>query len=283
MRFSRLLLALALPFLAACATDSTAPRPAGTPVNTSPPAAPVAAESSKNTRNILAALKLADATVESRVRQILDAHFAAHAAWHRQNDPALTTLWHAFDTARAAKDTPGADATLEKIAAVYTGFRPTRLQTFTALSPLLSPAEIERIEDVLTIDKVTVTYDAYLEIFPGLTAEQKTVVLRELKAARSEAIDAGSMKEKSAFFKKYKIRIEEGYFPTQGIDAQSHRRLFAIRARASTRLWYEKPAAKWEEALPVGSGRLGAMVFGGTSEERIQFNEDTLWTSPVIG
>jgi alpha-L-fucosidase 2 len=43
-------------------------------------------------------------------------------------------------------------------------------------------------------------------------------------------------------------------------------------------LWYPKPAAKWEEALPVGSGRLGAMVFGGTASERIQFNEDTLWT-----
>lgn len=43
-------------------------------------------------------------------------------------------------------------------------------------------------------------------------------------------------------------------------------------------LWYAQPAAKWDEALPVGSGRLGAMVFGGTAEERIQFNEDTLWT-----
>lgn len=43
-------------------------------------------------------------------------------------------------------------------------------------------------------------------------------------------------------------------------------------------LWYLQPAAKWDEALPIGSGRLGAMVFGGTAEERIQFNEDTLWT-----
>jgi alpha-L-fucosidase 2 len=43
-------------------------------------------------------------------------------------------------------------------------------------------------------------------------------------------------------------------------------------------LWYGQPAQKWVEALPVGSGRLGAMVFGGTVDERIQFNEDTLWT-----
>src|SRR5687767_13044852 len=54
--------------------------------------------------------------------------------------------------------------------------------------------------------------------------------------------------------------------------------LSAAASASDLQLWYKQPAAKWEEALPVGSGRLGAMVFGGTSEERIQFNEDTLWT-----
>src|SRR5258708_1401837 len=43
------------------------------------------------------------------------------------------------------------------------------------------------------------------------------------------------------------------------------------------RLWYAQPAQKWTEALPVGNGRIGAMVFGGTFDERNQFNEDTLW------
>lgn len=43
-------------------------------------------------------------------------------------------------------------------------------------------------------------------------------------------------------------------------------------------LWYRKPATNWNEALPVGNGRLGAMVFGGVKQERIQFNEDTIWT-----
>jgi hypothetical protein len=43
-------------------------------------------------------------------------------------------------------------------------------------------------------------------------------------------------------------------------------------------LWYARPAVKWTEALPIGNGRLGAMVFGGISDEHIQFNEDTLWT-----
>lgn len=42
-------------------------------------------------------------------------------------------------------------------------------------------------------------------------------------------------------------------------------------------LWYREPATEWVEALPVGNGRLGAMVFGGGETERIQFNEPTLW------
>ncbi len=42
-------------------------------------------------------------------------------------------------------------------------------------------------------------------------------------------------------------------------------------------LWYRQPASKWEEALAVGNGRIGAMVFGGITHERLQLNEDTLW------
>ena len=42
-------------------------------------------------------------------------------------------------------------------------------------------------------------------------------------------------------------------------------------------LWYRQPAKQWVEALAVGNGRLGAMVFGGIGQERIQLNEDTLW------
>ncbi len=43
-------------------------------------------------------------------------------------------------------------------------------------------------------------------------------------------------------------------------------------------LWYRQPAARWDEALPIGNGRLGAMVFGGVPDERIQLNEDTFWS-----
>ena len=44
-----------------------------------------------------------------------------------------------------------------------------------------------------------------------------------------------------------------------------------------SKLWYTRPAGTWGEALPLGNGRLGAMVFGNVWKERIQLNEDTLW------
>ncbi|MDF2538415.1 MAG: alpha-L-fucosidase [Herbinix sp.] len=43
-------------------------------------------------------------------------------------------------------------------------------------------------------------------------------------------------------------------------------------------LWYQKPAQKWTQALPLGNGRIGAMIYGGVLKERICMNEDTLWS-----
>ena len=51
------------------------------------------------------------------------------------------------------------------------------------------------------------------------------------------------------------------------------------------KLWYDEAAREWVEALPIGNGRLGAMVFGGVAREHLQLNESTLWSggpySPV--
>ena len=52
----------------------------------------------------------------------------------------------------------------------------------------------------------------------------------------------------------------------------------AAGAAPDIELWYDTPAATWPEAMPLGNGALGAMVFGGTARERIQLNEDTLWS-----
>ena len=49
-----------------------------------------------------------------------------------------------------------------------------------------------------------------------------------------------------------------------------------------TELWYRQAAADWNEALPVGNGRLGAMVFGDPVSERIQINEESIWAGSKI-
>ena len=48
--------------------------------------------------------------------------------------------------------------------------------------------------------------------------------------------------------------------------------------QSDMKLWYNKPATYWEEALPLGNGRLGAMVSGSIEQDTIQLNEDTFWS-----
>ncbi|QKJ30703.1 glycoside hydrolase family 95 protein [Mucilaginibacter mali] len=51
----------------------------------------------------------------------------------------------------------------------------------------------------------------------------------------------------------------------------------AVNAQQNLKLWYNKPAANWNEALPIGNGRIAGMVYGTTAAEQIQLNEETVW------
>ena len=57
---------------------------------------------------------------------------------------------------------------------------------------------------------------------------------------------------------------------------------FESSAQQDLKLWYKQPARNWNEALPVGNGRIGAMVFGRVNEELIQLNEETLWSGGPV-
>jgi alpha-L-fucosidase 2 len=52
----------------------------------------------------------------------------------------------------------------------------------------------------------------------------------------------------------------------------------AGKINPDTTVWIEQPASTWQDALPVGNGRIGAMIFGGMAAERVALNEDTLWS-----
>ncbi|MBL7763091.1 MAG: glycoside hydrolase family 95 protein [Chitinophagaceae bacterium] len=93
------------------------------------------------------------------------------------------------------------------------------------------------------------------------------------------------MSDKRIFILSYSFKL---YFPFILLlvsfctaDAQESEIGKTIQAKSfnpSTLLWYKSSAAKWEDALPVGNGRLGAMIFGRNNEEQIQLNEDTYWS-----
>lgn len=190
------------------------------------------ASAEKHLKPILAALNLQDSAKEATVRSVMTEFFAAHSAWHESNDSKLKDLWNNFNHARSKKDKAGACKALADIDGVYASFKPQHDKLINGLSSALSPEQIKTVEDTLTVNKVKVTYDVYLQIFPTLTAEQKAVVLKDLEAARDEAVDAGSMAEKSAFFKKYKIKIEEEYLTGQGYNPQQARTDFAAKQKA---------------------------------------------------
>jgi len=101
--------------------------------------------------------------------------------------------------------------------------KPLHAQFLAKLDALLPPAEVEEIKDLMTYNKVKVTYDAYSQMVPGLTEAEKAKILEWLKAAREEAIDGGNAPEKSSIFHKYKDLINHY------LDAQGHNTAQAIK------------------------------------------------------
>src|SRR3954465_10088970 len=153
----------------------------------------------KRAADILAALDLKDEAKATRVHDALIAQYRSLKDWQVQND-----------AAKSAMDAAKQDQLEATRKAVHDEF-------LSKLSPDLSPAQIDVVKDKLTYNKVKVTYDAYVDIIPTLTTEQKAKVMDFLKQAREEAMDGVSSEEKSAIFKKYKGKINN-YFAAQGID-----------------------------------------------------------------
>ena len=185
----------------------------------------------KHEKPILDALNLNNPEKETKVRGILAAQFKALNAWHAENDSQIKALWTEFNQARSQQNETNADAALVKLDGVYASFKPQHDKFLSELSSVLTPEQVESVKDSLTINKVKVTFNAYGEIFHGLTAEQNAFILKNLKAAREEAIDAGPMTEKSAFFKKYKIKIE-AYLTAQGYDVKQSYKDFVAKQKA---------------------------------------------------
>lgn len=203
--------------------------------NTTPPTAATAGDEEKtiekHTKPILDALNLNSADKDAKVRSDVGDYLKALDAWHAKNDEQIKTLWKQFSSAHSKLDETNANAALAKIDEVYASFKPQHDKFLASLSSILTPEQVETVKDVMTVNKVKVTFINYGKIFHGLTADQNAFILKNLKQAREEAINAKAMTEKSAFFKKYKTKIE-AYLTVQGYNVKQSYKDFVTKEKA---------------------------------------------------
>ncbi|MGC4070915.1 MAG: DUF3826 domain-containing protein [Nibricoccus sp.] len=183
--------------------------------NTSAPASDAAAKKDaeytqvleKRTAPMVAALELGDSTKATRVQQRIIAQYKTLAAWQESNEARLKEL-------KKSKDT---EAAKPEIAAIYAKRREITDAFLADLAKDLTPAQVDIVKDKITVNKLQVTYGAYLQQNPTLTEEQKKQIHTWLTEARDEAVSGTSMDEKSEIFGKYKGRINN-YLSKQGHD-----------------------------------------------------------------
>jgi len=234
----RFCFALFLPAVLTCFSHRAAAQPASNSVAPPTATAPVPTSEEKNqagyekhTREVLNDLKLEDAARIAKVHDIMVAQFADWKAWHAKNDAQLKELWAEYGKARNTKNQTNIDNAMSPIDAVYATFKPQHDAFKAKLAAVLNPEQIETVENTLTAGQLPRTYNAYGEIFHGLTEGQKAFILKKLKTARAEAIDAGTKDEKAAFFKKYKDQIE-AYLTAQGYDVKQSYKDFVAKQKA---------------------------------------------------
>lgn len=211
-RLSHLLLGLALAWLASCATHPTQPAKGEAEALSAEEAAYRAAIETR-TADILALLEISEPKRSARVHDIIVAQYRALRDWHDANDARLK------------------GATAEQSQHIKAPLRALHDRFIRDLSAQLTPAQVEKVKDKMTYNKVQVTYAGYLDMLPSLTDVQKAKVLASLREAREEAMDGGSAEEKSAIFNRYKGRINN-YLSAEGYDLKQASKDWNERRRA---------------------------------------------------
>ena len=149
----------------------------------------------KQAAGIVESLNLNDPAKAERVQAIIATDLKAVRDWHNSHPaPKSTTKPSIPGLAQAEEDAKISPAVRE--------------QFLRDLSAELTPEQVTAVKDKLTINKVKVTYDAYLQIVPNLSDSDKAFILESLAQARDESLDMKSMNEKSAIFKVYKNKIK---------------------------------------------------------------------------
>lgn len=183
------------------------------------------------------------ASIENRVVDILKALNLADAGKSNAVHDIIVAQYHELRVRDAAIDTRlkinGKEVNYANRAEqLAVQSKPLHEQFLAKLGAVLSPADVEKVKDLMTYNKVKITYNAYCQIVPGLSDAEKAKILELLKAAREEAIDGGNAPEKSAIFQKYKDQINSY------LDANGHDTAKALKDWAAQHPNTNSPAGK---------------------------------------
>ncbi len=193
---------------------ATPAKPAATPATTAAPSDELLRRADK----IVAELGLSDPDLIARIRDLLARQYAELSAIHGERDAALKAAEAASAGPAAAQ--AARDHATARQADLHYAF-------LARISAELTPIQVEQIKDGMTYGVVPKTFRVYQEMLPNLTPAQSIQILAWLTEAREHAMDAGSSKEKHAWFGKYKGRINN-YLSKAGYDMkQAERDMFA--------------------------------------------------------
>lgn len=176
---------------------------------------PVDAETQKRidskANRLIQAIKLEDPAKVERVKAIMGEWFVAMWDWHKQHDAELAELWSQWNKARAVvpKDEFPGEVIAHKIDDVYDSLRPAYERYLAKLSSELTQEQIDTIKEQWSRSPgMQRTYNAYLEIVPGLTDEQKKVIYDRMLLAREAAMLTDSDREIVNIYKVHKVKVE---------------------------------------------------------------------------
>lgn len=164
---------------------------------------------------IVEPLGIEDSVKQQRVTDLVAGQYRGLRDIHDRRDTALAVA--------GDDQTPLQDAYHREVVALHRKF-------VAQLLAELEPQQVEQVKDGMTYGVAPHTYKAYLNLLPDLSDEQKRYIQANLLEAREFAMDAGSSKEKHAWFGKYKGRINN-YLSKAGFDLKQAERDLAERTR----------------------------------------------------
>jgi hypothetical protein len=163
------------------------------------------------TTKMIGALKLEDAAKAERAQALLGDWLLTLWDWHAQHDAQLKELWTQWNQARAVvpKDEFPAEVIAHQIDDVYASLRPARDAFISQLAAELTPEQLDTFKENWSRSPgLKRTYNAFLEIVPDLTDEQKKVIFDRLNLAREDAMLTDSDREIVNIFKRHKVKAE---------------------------------------------------------------------------